>query len=147
MIFTNFCCFSAFGKVATFYTSTSERIRYSFFSFFTSIGGSGLKFFSSGYERDSVTRFFGTSLFHESKPSLINRLKWFCWKFVFEEIFAKNLFWRKLTLRKAGLCAGKHCSESNTFFRFSKISISKELRIHMVIFRKNFENFQKSKIS
>ena len=47
-------------------------------------------------------------LFHEKKPSgpLINRLKWFCLKIRFHEIFAKNSTLHRLSLRGDGLCAG-----------------------------------------
>ena len=49
-----------------------------------------------------------------------------------------------LTLHWVGLCTGKHCAESNKYFRFSKISISLEFRIHLMIFKKKSNIFRKS---
>ena len=60
------------------------------------------------YKRGSVTRFFGILLFHYLNPSgpLINRLNGFAKKFVFAEIFTKNLTLRSVSLRGVGLRAG-----------------------------------------
>ena len=48
-----------------------------------------------------------------------------------------------LTLRGVRLCAGLHCMESNKYFRFLNVFISREFRIHMMIFRKKLEYFSK----
>ena len=59
------------------------------------------------YKRGSVTRFFGILLFHYLNPSgtLINRLNGFAKKFVFAEIFTKNLTLRSVSCG-VGLRAG-----------------------------------------
>ena len=84
MIFVNFCCFSAFAKVTTFFTSTSElKHQVQLFQLFYFNQRSWLEIFFFWLLKGQCHKIFGTSLFHESKPSLIYRLKWFCRKIRF----------------------------------------------------------------
>ena len=92
----------------------------------------------------------------ESNPfgSLINSLKWFCWKTLFcKDIHEKrdsacdtapsrNL--RSVIMREVQLRAVLACAESN-FFLFSKTYIFMTFRIYVMIFRKHAKIFWKSK--
>ena len=51
-----------------------------------------------------------------------------------------------LTMPGVRLCTVLASTESNNFVLLSNISISREFRIHLLIFLKNVENFRKSKI-
>ena len=127
------------------------------------------------HKSGSVTRLFGIFLLHESNPSgpLINCFKWFFLKirfrsrylnfkwlrtdyhcvesenWIFENPKLANTAWsqalRRLTLRGVRLCTVLACAESNNFWGFSKISISREFWIHLSIFRNicTFEKFSK----
>ena len=46
--------------------------------------------------------------------SLINSLKWFCWKKNFAKIFTKNVTLHSVILCQVGLRAGSHCAESDS---------------------------------
>ena len=96
---------------------------------------------------------------------LINRLKWFCLKIHFCLDIRKKFDSAQantarsqqlkcpqirnwLTLHGVRICTGATLcgAESNKFFRFLNVFISREFRIHIMIFRKNSNIFWKSRI-
>ena len=94
-------------------------------------------------------------LFNESTPSgpLINRLKWFCSKISFRRFICKISDSAQANTARslAGInvvfavlaCAESDYAQANNFFLLLNISIWRDFRIILLIFRNIFENVSK----